>query len=214
VHNGIIENYATLKKWLIKEGCTFKSQTDTEVLVNLIGYFYAHSHNRNGDAAPQNCNRFEWAVQQALNEVCGTYGLAIMCLDCPGVMIGAKKGSPLMLGIGKNEFIFASDAAAIIEHTSQAVYLSDNEMISVSQEGFTTKTITNETVQKELKEIEISLDQIELEGFNHYMQKEISEQPQALQTCLNGRVDVKTGESFSAASKISCANWHAPSASS
>lgn len=193
VHNGIIENYATLKKWLIKEGCTFKSETDTEVVANMIGYFYAHTRNRQGDAAPKDCNRFEWAVQQTLNEVYGTYGLAILCVDCPDIMIGVKKGSPLILGVGKNEFIFASDASAIIEHTSQAVYLADNEMITVSEEGFTTKTISNKTVHKELMEIEISLDQIELEGFEHYMQKEIAEQPQALRTCLNGRVDVKNG---------------------
>lgn len=193
VHNGIIENYASLKKWLLKEGCTFKSETDTEVVANLIGYFYQKNRARNGQNAPENCNRFEWAVQQALNEVYGTYGLAILCLDCPNVMIGVKKGSPLILGVGKNEYIIASDAAAIIEHTSQAVYLSDNEMVSVTDSGFETKTISNVEVRKELKEIEISLDQIELEGFDHYMQKEIAEQPQVLETCLNGRVDVKNG---------------------
>ncbi|HOK96925.1 MAG TPA: glutamine--fructose-6-phosphate transaminase (isomerizing), partial [Anaerohalosphaeraceae bacterium] len=193
VHNGIIENYASLKKWLLKEGCTFKSETDTEVVANLIGYFYQKNRSRSGQNAPENCNRFEWAVQQALNEVYGTYGLAILCLDCPNVMIGVKKGSPLILGVGKNEYIIASDAAAIIEHTSQAVYLSDNEMVSVTGSGFETKTITNVEVRKELKEIEISLDQIELEGFDHYMQKEIAEQPQVLETCLNGRVDVKNG---------------------
>jgi glucosamine--fructose-6-phosphate aminotransferase (isomerizing) len=193
VHNGIIENYATLKKWLVKEGCTFNSDTDTEVLANLIGYFYAHNHTRDGQNAPAGCNRFEWAVQQALNEIYGTYGLAILCTDFPDMMIGVKKGSPLILGVGKNEFIIASDASAIVEHTTQAVYLSDNEMVSVSETGFSTKTISNQTVQKELKEIEISLDQIELEGFDHYMQKEIAEQPKALETCLNGRVDLKNG---------------------
>ena len=193
VHNGIIENYAILKKWLIKEGCTFKSDTDTEVVANLIGYFYEHNRARNGDSAPSGCNRFEWAVQQAFNEVYGTYGLAIMCVDCPDVMIGVKKGSPLILGVGKEEYIIASDASAIIEHTSQAIYLSDGEMVTVSSDGFDTKTITNEEVKKELKDIEISLDQIELEGFDHYMQKEITEQPQVLETCLNGRVDVKNG---------------------
>jgi glucosamine--fructose-6-phosphate aminotransferase (isomerizing) len=193
VHNGIIENYATLKKWLIKEGCTFNSETDTEVLANLIGYFYAHNHTRDGQNAPAGCNRFEWAVQQALHEIYGTYGLAILCTDFPDMMIGVKKGSPLILGVGKNEFIIASDASAIVEHTTQAVYLSDNEMVSVSENGFSTKTISNQTVQKELKEIEISLDQIELEGFDHYMQKEIAEQPKALETCLNGRVDLKNG---------------------
>jgi glucosamine--fructose-6-phosphate aminotransferase (isomerizing) len=193
VHNGIIENYATLKKWLIKEGCPFKSDTDTEVVANLIGYFYDRSQSRDGQNAPANCNKFEWAVQQALQEIYGTYGLAILCSDCPDIMIGVKKGSPLILGVGKNEFLIASDAAAIVEHTTQAVYLSDGEMVCVTEKGFSTKTISNQEVQKELKEIEISLDQIELEGFDHYMQKEIAEQPKALETCLNGRVDLKNG---------------------
>lgn len=193
VHNGIIENYSTLKKWLIKEGCAFKSDTDTEVVANLIGYFYVKNQNRNGQFAPKECNRFEWAVQQALSEIYGTYGLAILCSDCPDMMIGVKKGSPLILGVGKNEYIIASDASAIVEHTTQAIYLSDGEMAVVGSDGFYTKTITNEEVQKELKEIEISLDQIELEGFDHYMQKEIAEQPVSLETCLNGRVDVKNG---------------------
>ncbi len=193
VHNGIIENYAILKKWLIKEGCPFKTETDTEVVANLIGYFYEKNISRDGQNTSESNNRFEWAVQQALNEVHGTYGLAIMCLDCPDVMIGVKKGSPLILGVGENEFVIASDASAIIEHTSQAVYLSDGEMVCVRKDGFTTKTIDDKEVHKELKEIEISLDQIELEGFDHYMQKEIDEQPQVLETCLNGRVDVKNG---------------------
>ncbi len=193
VHNGIIENYATLKKWLLKEGCTFKSETDTEVAANLIGYFYQENRTRDGRNCPSDCNRFEWAVQQALNEIYGTYGMAILCLDCPDTLIGVKKGSPLILGVGKNEFIIASDAAAIIEHTSQAVYLSDGEMVTISGESFSTKTIANETVDAELKEIEISLDQIELEGFTHYMQKEIAEQPASLETCLNGRIDLKNG---------------------
>ncbi|MHC5214369.1 MAG: glutamine--fructose-6-phosphate transaminase (isomerizing) [Planctomycetota bacterium] len=193
VHNGIIENYAILKKWLIKEGCPFKTETDTEVVANLIGYFYENNISRDGQNTSESNNRFEWAVQQALNEIYGTYGLAIICLDCPDVMIGVKKGSPLILGVGEKEFVIASDASAIIEHTSQAVYLSDGEMVCVRKDGFTTKTIDDKEVHKELKEIEISLDQIELEGFDHYMQKEIAEQPQVLETCLNGRVDVKNG---------------------
>ncbi|HML74053.1 MAG TPA: glutamine--fructose-6-phosphate transaminase (isomerizing) [Anaerohalosphaeraceae bacterium] len=193
VHNGIIENYTTLKKWLQKEGCTFQSETDTEVLTNLIGYFYANQKTKDGKQAPENCHRFEWAIQQALNEVHGTYGLAILCSDCPGMMIGVKKGSPLILGVGENEYIIASDAAAIVEHTTQAIYLSDGEMVTVGDNGFYTKTISNQQVQKELKEIEISLDQIELEGFDHYMQKEIAEQPKAIETCLGGRIDLKNG---------------------
>ncbi len=185
VHNGIIENYTTLKKWLIEKGCAFTSDTDTEVIANLIGYFYAN---------PDGCdsrNRFEWSVQRALNELYGTYGLAIMCADCPDMLIGAKKGSPLILGVGENEYIIASDASAIVEHTTQAIYLADNEMVTITARGFHTKTIDNVAVRKDLKQIEFSLEQIELAGFEHYMLKEITEQPTALATCLGGRVDAK-----------------------
>jgi glucosamine--fructose-6-phosphate aminotransferase (isomerizing) len=185
VHNGIIENYTTLKKWLIEKGCAFTTDTDTEVIANLIGYFYEKGDGCNGQ------NRFEWAVQQALNELYGTYGLAIMCSDCPDMFIGAKKGSPLILGVGENEYIIASDASAIVEHTTQAIYLADNEMVTVTGHNFRTKTIDNVIVTKDLKEIEFSLEQIALADFDHYMQKEIAEQPVALSTCFGGRVDVK-----------------------
>ena len=191
VHNGIIENYVTLKKWLTEKGCSFKSDTDTEVIVNLIGYFYTNGNDRNGTNPPNNENKFEWAVQQGLNELVGTYGLAIICADYPDMLIGAKKGSPFILGIGKNEYIIASDASAIVEHTTQAVYLSDNEMVTITSDTFHTKTIDNVAVSKQLKEIEFSLEQIELADFEHYMQKEIAEQPIALTTCLGGRVDLK-----------------------
>jgi len=191
VHNGIIENYATLKKWLINEGCSFASDTDTEVIANLMGYFYGGDNNRNGQSRPKGCNKFEWAVQQSLNELCGTYGLAIICCDYPDTLIGAKNGSPLIVGVGENEFILASDAAAIVEHTTQAIYLSDNEMVTITPQGFHTKTIENVAVTKTLKKIEFSLEEIELADFDHYMQKEIFEQPAALSTCLGGRIDLK-----------------------
>lgn len=188
VHNGIIENYETLKIWLKNEGATFASDTDTEVIANLIGYFYADAE---GKQKRDGQNKFEWAVQQALGEVSGTYGLAIVCSDFPDVLIGAKKGSPLILGVGDNEYILASDASAIVEHTKQAIYLSDNEMVTISSKGFRTKTIDNVSVTKELQEIEFSLEQIELDGFEHHMLKEIFEQPKALSTCMGGRIDVK-----------------------
>ncbi len=191
VHNGIIENYVTLKKWLTEKGCAFKSETDTEVIANLIGYFYANDCSRNGQNQPDSENKFEWAVQQALNELVGSYGLAVICADYPETLIGAKKGSPLILGIGEKEYIIASDASAIVEQTTQAIYLEDNEMVTISSQTFHTKTIDNVAVTKELKEIEFSLDQIELAGFDHYMQKEIAEQPAALSTCLGGRIDLK-----------------------
>ncbi|MHC4061201.1 MAG: glutamine--fructose-6-phosphate transaminase (isomerizing) [Planctomycetota bacterium] len=147
VHNGIIENYATLKTWLQNEGVNFVSETDTEVISNLIGYFYAKP-----DGIPDGRNK------------------------------------PLILGVGDDEYILASDAAAVIEHTKQAVYLADNEMVTVGPDGFYTKTIDNVTVTKDLQEIEFSLDQIELGGFPHYMLKEIFEQPKALGTCMGGRL--------------------------
>jgi glucosamine--fructose-6-phosphate aminotransferase (isomerizing) len=183
VHNGIIENYATLKTWLQNEGVAFASETDTEVIANLIGWFYAGENEEAGR------NKFEWAVQRALRELHGTYGLAILCRDFPDTLIGAKKGSPLILGVGSNEYILASDAAAIVEHTTQAIYLADNEMIIVTPKAFHTKTIANVTVAKDLEEIEFSLEQIELGGFEHHMLKEIFEQPNALTTCMGGRID-------------------------
>jgi len=189
VHNGIIENYATLKTWLQNEGASFASETDTEVIAALIGYFYAKCSEHNGDTLHGHQNKFEWAVQRALREVHGTFGLAILCADFPDMLIGAKKGSPLILGLGENEYILASDAAAIVEHTTQAIYLADNEMVTISPDGFHTKTIDNITITKDLQQIEFSLEQIELGGFAHHMLKEIFEQPRALETCMGGRID-------------------------
>ena len=189
VHNGIIENYATLKTWLRNEGVEFASDTDTEVVANLIGYFYNKSGYDQGQMPPDGQNKFEWAVQKALREIHGTYGLAIVCSDFPDMLIGAKLGSPLILGIGDNEYILASDAAAIVEHTTQAIYLADNEMVTIGTDGFHTKTIDNVTISKDLQQIEFSLEQIELAGFEHHMLKEIFEQPKALGICLGGRID-------------------------
>jgi len=186
VHNGIIENYQTLKTWLQNEGVKFASDTDTEVVANLIGYFYA---NRQDYEKSNGQNIFEWAVQKALRQLHGTYGLAILCADFPTTLIGAKQGSPLILGVGSSEYIIASDASAIVEHTTQAIYLADNEMVSISPDSFHTKTIDNVTITKELKKIEFSLEQIELGGFEHHMLKEIFEQPKSLTICMGGRID-------------------------
>jgi glucosamine--fructose-6-phosphate aminotransferase (isomerizing) len=191
VHNGIIENYSTLKTWLQSEKVPFVTETDTEVISNLIGYFYKNCDAGEQTKKPAGQSRFEWAVQRALQEVHGTYGLGILCSDCPNMLIGAKKGSPLILGVGNGEYILASDAAAIVEHTTRAIYLSDNEMVTITPNGFYTKTIDNIAVTKELQEIEFSLEQIELDGFTHHMLKEIFEQPKSLTTCMGGRVDTR-----------------------
>ncbi|MFC1764775.1 glutamine--fructose-6-phosphate transaminase (isomerizing) [Planctomycetota bacterium] len=191
VHNGIIENYATLKKWLESEGVPFITDTDTEIVACLIGHFYASCCQATNDRPCNGQNAFEWSVQQALQKLHGTYGLAILCADFPDMLIGAKKGSPLILGVGNDEYILASDASAIIEHTTRAIYLSDSEMVTITPEGFNTKTLDNVTISKDLQQIEFSLEQIELGGFPHHMLKEIFEQPTCLTTCMQGRVDLQ-----------------------
>jgi glucosamine--fructose-6-phosphate aminotransferase (isomerizing) len=201
VHNGIIENYATLKTWLQNEGVKFVSDTDTEVIANLIGYFYSGQNkpvpSGYRSALRQDGNGikgFEGAVQKALRELRGAYGVAILCSDYPDMLIGARNSSPLILGVGSNEYILASDAAAIVEHTTQVLYLSNNEMVTVTREGFDTKTLDNVSVIKDLSQIEFTLNQIELDGFPHHMLKEIFEQPMSLATCLGGRIDRRNGK--------------------
>ncbi len=182
VHNGIIENYAALKTWLQSQGKHFSSQTDSEVLVNLISFLYR------GNLVD--------AVQKALKEVEGTYGIAVISSDHPETIVAARKGSPLLVGVGENEHIVASDAAAIVEHTTRAVYLEDGEMVVITPDAFRTITLDNITVDKELENIEFSLQQIELDGYDHFMLKEIFEQPTSLENTLRGRIDLQAGRAI------------------
>jgi glucosamine--fructose-6-phosphate aminotransferase (isomerizing) len=192
VHNGIIENFATLKKWLIQEGSHFSSETDSEVLANLIGYFYHHDEAHQEFDPP--AKRLETAVRLALHKVVGTYGVAVICSDVPDFMIAARHGSPMVLGVGDGEFIIASDAAAIVQHTTQAIYLNDNEIVVITPGGYRTYTVDNVPVASKIEEIEYSLDEIELADFTHYMEKEIMEQPETLSACLSGRLDLQQGQ--------------------
>ena len=194
VHNGIIENYTTLKKWLISKGCTFSSETDSEVIANLISVFYHDKTQFNGSAestSPK--DRLTTAVRLALRELVGTYGIAVICQEVPDVLITARRGSPIVLGVGDGEFVVASDVAAIVQHTTQAIYLGDNEMAVVSRDGYQTMTIDNVPIAAKIEQIEYSLDEIERAGFDHYMAKEIFEQPKTLEACLSGRLDTKDG---------------------
>ncbi len=179
VHNGIIENFSAIKKYLEEQGIKFESETDSEVIAKLIGHF--HKGN------------LEEAVRSALKEVQGTYGIAVISADEPDKIVGARKGSPLILGVGDGEYIIASDAAAIIEHTNQVIYLSDGEMVVVSPESFRTTTLEDTPVTKEIQQIEWELEQIELDGYEHFMLKEISEQPESLRMCMRGRVNPEEG---------------------
>lgn len=179
VHNGIIENYQSLKTLLKQRGVQLQSDTDTECLVQLIGLYYE------GD--------LEQAVRDALHDVDGTYGIAVISADEPDLLIAARKGSPLIVGIGRDEFILASDAAAVLAHTSHVMYLADGEMACITRDGVRTTTLDAIPVTKDVEEVEWTLDQIELGGREHFMQKEIFEQPSALRDCLRGRIDEKTG---------------------
>jgi glucosamine--fructose-6-phosphate aminotransferase (isomerizing) len=176
IHNGIVENYATIKQRLIKEGRTFKTQTDTEVLVQLIDVLYEKVHD------------FETAVRLGLKEVAGAYGIAVICREEPDKLIAARKGSPLAIGIGEDEFIVASDATAIVSHTRQVVYLDDGEIAVLTRTGFITKTIEDVPVTKEVEEITFDLEQLEKGGYPHFMLKEIHQQPETIRDAMRGRL--------------------------
>ena len=179
IHNGIIENYATLKKYLEEKGHTFISETDTEVLSHLIGELY------HGD--------LEKAVQAALREVTGAYAIAVMCAEEPDTLVVARKGSPLMVGVGNGEYIVASDSSAIVAHTTQAFTLPDFTVAKLTRDSFRTATIDDVPITTEVRELELELAEIDLGPYEHYMLKEIFEQPRSLRMTMQGRVDSRTG---------------------
>ena len=180
IHNGIIENYQSLRTWLKDKGHSFKGETDTEVLAHLIGELYR------GD--------LEKAVQAALKEVEGAYAIAVISREEPGVMVVARKGSPLMVGVGKDEYVVASDQSAIVAHTNQAFTLDDYTVAKLTPDSFRTSTIDDVEITPEIRELEVEIEQIELGGYDHYMLKEIHEQPRALRLCLKGRIDERAGQ--------------------
>ncbi|MCK9211409.1 MAG: glutamine--fructose-6-phosphate transaminase (isomerizing), partial [Ignavibacteriaceae bacterium] len=176
IHNGIIENYQPLKKILIGNGYQFNSETDTEVLVHLIDSFLKKG------------STLFSAVRRALNEVEGTYGLAVLSSNEPDKIVVARKGSPLVLGIGENENFVASDVSALIAHTKQVVYLEDGEIAEVYKDRFCTKNIEDEEIQKEIIEVTMSIEQIDKGGYSTFMLKEIMEQPESVMNSMRGRL--------------------------
>ncbi len=181
IHNGIIENFGVLKKALINDGYTFYSDTDTEVLVNLIDSNYKKKEDL-----------FQ-AVRYDLNEVEGTYGIAVFHKDYPDQIIVAKNGSPLVIGIGENENFIASDVNALIAHTSKVVYMEDHEIAVITKNGFKAKTISDEKIKKEIQEVKLTLEEISKGGYEHFMLKEIIEQPESLRNSIRGRLLEKEG---------------------
>ena len=200
VHNGIIENYDRLKERLIKAGHTFRSATDTEVLAHLIGEHYEKNergHTKgntgNGNGNDNGLHPLTQAVTQALREVIGTYGIAVVCADHPGVIVGARRGSPLIVGIGEGEHFLASDATAIAPHTRQVAYLNDYDVATLTSERFTVTSLGADTAQVQISQLEFSPEAAERGEFAHYMLKEIFEQPRTVQNALRGRIDMDEG---------------------
>jgi glucosamine--fructose-6-phosphate aminotransferase (isomerizing) len=175
VHNGIIENFSSLKGYLEKKGHRFVSDTDTEVLAHLVEEFY-HGN-------------LESAVREALKKVVGTYGICLVHRQEPGKIIAARKGSPLVLGLGESEYFLASDTSALLAYTKKVIYLNDEEIVTVTGNGYEISNIQNsQNLDKEVEKIEWSLGEIEKSGFDHFMLKEIFEQPEAVAKALSGRI--------------------------
>lgn len=182
IHNGIIENYATIKQELINSGHTFKSDTDTEVLIHLIEEVKNKTH------VPT-----EEAVRLALSEVIGAYAIVILSKKEPEKVIAARKGSPIVIGVGKDEYFIASDATPIVEYTKNVVYLNDNEVATINNGELTVRTIDNEMKVPFVQELELKLEAIEKGGYDHFMIKEIYEQPRSIWDSMRGRIDAQNG---------------------
>ncbi|WGQ07976.1 glutamine--fructose-6-phosphate transaminase (isomerizing) [Pedobacter gandavensis] len=177
IHNGIIENYATLKEELINRGHEFKSDTDTEVLVHLIEEIYKN----------ENTDLYE-AVRLALNEVTGAYAIVLMDEDQPEQLIAARKGSPLVIGVGTGEYFIASDATPIIEYTKNVIYLNDNEVALVKRDELLIKRLDNVVQTPYIQALELKLEMLEKGGYEHFMLKEIFEQSRSIRDCMRGRI--------------------------
>ena len=181
VHNGVIENYVGMKKFLTEQGYSFQSQTDSEALCNLIAYHYAKEPEVAGK------NRFLESVRKSLSHVEGTYGIAVICTDFPGELIGARKGSPLILGLGKGENLLASDVNAITHCTQNVVYLNDNEVVHLCDDDFSITTVSSKSVEAVIHQVDWDTSEAELGDYDHFMQKEIFEQSTSLENGMRGR---------------------------
>lgn len=179
IHNGIIENYAALKKALMDRGHTFKSETDTEVLIHLIEDIFNHNEVT-----------FEKAVRMALTQVVGAYAIVILSNKEPNYLIGARKGSPMVIGVGEGEHFIASDATPIVEYTRNVIYLNDGEVAIIDNGKLTVKTIDNVIKTPYIQELEINLESIEKGGYEHFMMKEIFEQPRSILDSFRGRIHI------------------------
>jgi len=182
IHNGIIENYGPIKETLVNKGHVFKSDTDTEVLVHLV----EDIQNETGFDLRE-------AVRVALTKVIGAYAIVIMSEDEPDLLIAARKGSPMVIGVGKGEYFIASDATPIVEYTKNVIYLNDNEVAYISRENLLVKTIDNKVHTPYIQELDLKLEMLEKGGYDHFMLKEIYEQPRSIRDCMRGRIYPRQG---------------------
>ncbi|HEY9008543.1 glutamine--fructose-6-phosphate transaminase (isomerizing) [Ohtaekwangia sp.] len=182
IHNGIIENYSSLKQELIRKGHTFESETDTEVFIHFIEDIKEN----------ENCS-LEEAVRLALTKVVGAYAIVIMSLEDPNLLVAARKGSPLVVGVGKNEYFLASDATPIIEYTNEVVYLNDQEIAVIRDGELSITNTANLPLTPYIQTVDLELEAIEKGGYEHFMIKEIFEQPRSIKDCLRGRLDSQSG---------------------
>jgi glutamine---fructose-6-phosphate transaminase (isomerizing) len=183
IHNGVIENYAQMKTFLLGKGYTFQSETDTEALCNLIAYHYAKEETGSNGTT----GRFVESVRKTLQHVEGTYGIAVLCVNCPGEIVAARKASPLVLGVGEGEYILASDASAIVSRTQNVVYLKDGEIVHITPTAFSITTLDQMDVSPVVDRITWSVKDAEKGTYTHFMEKEIFEQPMALENSMRGR---------------------------
>ncbi|MBK9255992.1 MAG: glutamine--fructose-6-phosphate transaminase (isomerizing) [Saprospiraceae bacterium] len=183
IHNGIIENYATLKKALTELGHQFESETDTEVLVHLIEEYQKRDHLT-----------IEEAVRKALQKAVGAYAIVVLDKDNPDLIIGARKSSPLVMGIGNGEYFLASDASPIIKYTNKVIYLNDEEIVTIHKNGeYEIKNLKNEIQTHTVQELDFKLEELEKDGFDHYMLKEIYQQPTTIRESMRGRINAEEG---------------------
>jgi glucosamine--fructose-6-phosphate aminotransferase (isomerizing) len=183
IHNGIIENYSSIKKELISRGYSFTSDTDTEVLVQLIDDIYTNSKVSADEA-----------VRLALNKVVGAYGIVVICKSEPNQIIAARKGSPIVIGIGEREYFVASDATPLVEFTKEVIYLNDEEVAVIKNHVIVIKTIQNVVTTPHVETLELELEALEKGGYDHFMLKEIMEQPRSIADSMRGRISLENGE--------------------
>jgi len=183
IHNGIIENYGVIKEALLAKGHIFKSDTDTEVLIHLVE-----------DIILETGLDLREAVRVALNKVIGAYAIVIMSADEPDLLIAARKGSPMVIGVGKGEYFIASDATPIVEYTKNVIYLNDNEIAYIQRENLLIKNIDNTVQTPYIQELDLKLEMLEKGGYDHFMLKEIYEQPRSIRDCMRGRIYPQLGK--------------------